>query len=155
VLAEAPLETVPMYVRGGSVLPTGPEMNYLMERPFDPLIFTVYLDSKGQAEGSYYEDDGLTQDYEKKIYRRSLIHAQRDSDKLLISITPVEGGLKTEKRNLIFCIPSAAQVQTVIVDGQPQRLLASQSSGPGWIKEAEGISIIVPDDGHLHTLEVR
>jgi alpha-glucosidase len=155
VPAGAPLETVPMYVRGGSVLPMGPEMNHLMERPFDPLIFTVYLDSNGQAEGSYYEDDGLTQDYEKKIYRRSLIHAQSDSDKLMISIRPIEGELKTEKRRLIFRIPSASQAQTVIVDGQPQRLLSSGNSQPGWIKEAEGISIIVADGGLPHTLEVR
>ncbi len=155
VPADAPLETVPMYVRGGSVLPMGPEMNYLMERSFSPLTFSVYLDSKGQADGSYYEDDGLTQDYERKIYRRSLIHAQRDSDKLLISIRPVEGVLKTEKRRLIFRIPSASEAQTVIVDGQPTPLLAASSSEPGWIKEAEGISITLEDVGQEHTLEVR
>ena len=47
--AEAPLETVPLYVRGGAIIPMGPEMNYVGEKATDPLTFEIYPDAQGNA----------------------------------------------------------------------------------------------------------
>jgi len=33
----APLETVPIFVRGGAIIPVGPEMNFVGEKPADPI----------------------------------------------------------------------------------------------------------------------
>ena len=46
---EASLETVPMFVRAGAVIPMGPEMNYVGEKPTDPVTFMIYPDQKGLA----------------------------------------------------------------------------------------------------------
>jgi len=44
---EAPLEIVPMFVRAGTVIPMGPEMNYVGEKPADPITFMIYPDENG------------------------------------------------------------------------------------------------------------
>ena len=37
IQADAPIDLVPMYVRAGAVIPMGPEMNYIGEKPFEEL----------------------------------------------------------------------------------------------------------------------
>ena len=71
IRVEAPLETVPLFVRGGAILPLGPEMNYVGEKPGDPLSFEIYPDARGEASASLYEDDGLTEAYRKGSFRRT------------------------------------------------------------------------------------
>jgi alpha-D-xyloside xylohydrolase len=64
--AVAPLERLPLYVRGGSILPLGPEVEWTGERTADPMEIRVY---RGRdAEFSLYEDEGDNYDYEKGIY---------------------------------------------------------------------------------------
>ena len=40
---DAPLETVPMFVRAGAIIPTGPELSYVGEKPWirSPSIFIL------------------------------------------------------------------------------------------------------------------
>lgn len=39
---EAPLEIMPLYVRGGAILPFGPVMQHTAEKPCDPLTLAIY-----------------------------------------------------------------------------------------------------------------
>ncbi len=52
---EPPLETMPLYVRGNSIVPMGPFMNYVGEKPFDPITLDIWLTS--QAEFTLFDDD--------------------------------------------------------------------------------------------------
>ncbi|HXB68665.1 MAG TPA: glycoside hydrolase family 31 protein, partial [Candidatus Acidoferrales bacterium] len=70
IRVEAPLETVPLFVRGGAILPLGPEMNYVGEKPSSPL-FEIYPDARGEASTSLYEDDGLTEAYQQGSFRQT------------------------------------------------------------------------------------
>jgi alpha-glucosidase len=56
-------EELPLYVRGGSVVPTAPILAWSDERPVDPLTLDVYLDADGHADGLLYEDDGRSMAY--------------------------------------------------------------------------------------------
>jgi alpha-glucosidase (family GH31 glycosyl hydrolase) len=54
--ARAPLDTLPLYVRAGAVLPHGPAMQHVDELPMDPLTLEVYA---SETEGSYtIHDEG-------------------------------------------------------------------------------------------------
>ena len=57
ILAQAPLDRLPLYVRAGTVLPLGPVMQFSSEKPLNPLTLEVY---PGQGSFSLYEDDGET-----------------------------------------------------------------------------------------------
>jgi alpha-D-xyloside xylohydrolase len=61
--AEAPLDRIPLYVRAGSILPVGPEVEYADQRTDEPIELRVY---RG-ADGSFtlYDDQGDTYAYEK------------------------------------------------------------------------------------------
>jgi len=63
VLAEAPYERMPVYVREGSILAMGPDLQYTGERPADTITLRVYAGR--DAEFTLYEDEGTNYNYEK------------------------------------------------------------------------------------------
>jgi len=63
ITASAPLETLPLYVRAGSILPVGPKLQWSTEIPADPIELRIYSGADG--EFTLYEDDGTTYAYEK------------------------------------------------------------------------------------------
>jgi len=66
ITLETSLDRVPMFVRAGSILPLGPEMQYVGEKAWDDLEIRVYPG----ADGSFvlYEDEGDSYNYEKGAY---------------------------------------------------------------------------------------
>ena len=68
----APLETLPLLVRAGSIVPMGPFLEYSNQKPADPIELRVYPGADGDF--TLYEDDGLTYDYEKGAYATIPIH---------------------------------------------------------------------------------
>lgn len=66
IKADAPYEKMPVYVKEGSILPTGPEIQYTSEKPADPLTIFVYTGRN--ASFSLYEDEGTNYNYEKGAF---------------------------------------------------------------------------------------
>ena len=66
VALQTSLDRVPMFVRAGSILPLGPEMQYVGEKAWDHLEIRIYPG----ADGSFtlYEDEGDNYNYEKGVY---------------------------------------------------------------------------------------
>jgi alpha-D-xyloside xylohydrolase len=61
--AEAPLDRMPLFVRAGSILPMGPEIEYATQNPEGPIELRVYRGADGTFD--LYEDAGDSYDYEK------------------------------------------------------------------------------------------
>ena len=76
------LNRVPMFVRAGSILPLGPEMQYTGEKPWDNLEIRLYPG----ADGTFmlYEDEGDTYNYERGIYSTIPFHWNDHSHTLTI-----------------------------------------------------------------------
>jgi alpha-D-xyloside xylohydrolase len=66
VTAAAPEQTIPLFVRAGSIIPFGPALQYTSEKPADPLELRVYPGADGAF--TLYEDEGDSYNYEKGIY---------------------------------------------------------------------------------------
>ncbi len=64
--AEAPYDYMPVFVREGSLIPFGPEIQYASEKQADPITLYVYTG----ADGSFvlYEDEGDNYNYESGAY---------------------------------------------------------------------------------------
>ncbi len=60
------LNTIPLYVKAGSVLPIGPDVQYASEKPWDNLEIRVYPGADG--EFTLYEDEGDNYNYEKGMF---------------------------------------------------------------------------------------
>jgi len=64
----APYDSMPIHVKAGSIIPTGPEIAYADEKPADPIVLWIYAGADGQF--TLYEDDGVTYGYEKGAFAR-------------------------------------------------------------------------------------
>jgi alpha-D-xyloside xylohydrolase len=63
--ATSPVETMPLFVRAGSIIPYGPAIEYAMEKS-DPIELRIYRGADGAF--TLYEDEGDNYNYEKGRY---------------------------------------------------------------------------------------
>ena len=66
IAANAPIETIPIYIKAGSIVPMGPFLQYATEKPADPIELRIYQGANGQF--TIYEDENETYNYEKGLY---------------------------------------------------------------------------------------
>jgi alpha-D-xyloside xylohydrolase len=80
--AFSPLERIPLFVRAGSIIPMGPDLQYAAEKPDDPLELRVYRGADGAF--SLYEDENDGYNYEKGAYATIPIRWDEASQTLAI-----------------------------------------------------------------------
>ena len=80
--AAAPLNRMPLYVRAGSIVPVGPEIQYSSEKPGGDITLLVFTGSDGTFE--LYEDDGVSYGYEKGEFSRIPMHYDAAKGTLVI-----------------------------------------------------------------------
>ena len=68
VTREVNLETIPLYVRAGAIVPIGPVKQYTGEVSSEPVVLRVYPGADGAM--TLYEDDGVSFDYQKGSFTR-------------------------------------------------------------------------------------
>jgi alpha-glucosidase/alpha-D-xyloside xylohydrolase len=68
VMREVDLETIPLYVKAGAIVPVGPVKQYTGEMSTEPVVLRVYPGADGAM--TLYEDDGVSFDYEKGAFTR-------------------------------------------------------------------------------------
>ncbi|WP_158799653.1 TIM-barrel domain-containing protein [Pedobacter sp. L105] len=107
--AAAPYDRMPVFVKEGSIIPTGPELQYTSEKPADPLTLFVYTGK--DASFSLYEDEGTNYNYEKGEF--STITFSYDEKAKLLTIGDRKGTftgmLKLRTINVIFISPESAK----------------------------------------------
>lgn len=155
IRAEAPLETVPLYVRGGTILPMGPEMNYVGEKTGGPLTFAVYADSKGNAQSTLYEDDGVSPAYAKGAFRRTAVSYQATAKGAEIDLDAPTGPFQTSPRTLAFSVHAVLKTARVKLDGKALAAIQSGQTGAGWWKSPDAITVQFADDGKAHKVSLR
>jgi alpha-D-xyloside xylohydrolase len=64
--APSPMDRMPLYVRAGSILPLGPDVEYASEKSADPIELRIYRGGNGAF--TLYEDENDSYDYEKGAY---------------------------------------------------------------------------------------
>ena len=81
IMVTPTLAELPVYVRGGSILPLAPLTQSTDETPAGPLTLRVYAPVPGGAcSGSLYQDDGKSFDYRKGKFLRSSFACAAGSD---------------------------------------------------------------------------
>lgn len=153
IRADAPLDIVPMYVRGGAIIPMGPEMRHTGEKPLDPLTFMIYPDERGDASTTLYEDDGSSPAYKQGVFRRTNIVVSTVNGTVQISVGPREGTYKPGQRNLLVVIPSTSR--QVTLDDKSLGSITRTSQDNGWYREGERIIIRIQDDGQAHKIQIK
>jgi alpha-glucosidase len=115
ILADAPLERLPLYARAGAIIPNGPDMRYTDERPLDPLTLDLY---PGDGAFTLYEDDGHSFAYERGEFCTTHYALRQAGDTLTFEIGTRERSYTPPERKVVVRINGleAWQVEGVALD---------------------------------------
>ena len=100
ISVEAPLESIPLFVPAGTILPIGPVMQYASEKKADNIEIRVYQGKDGKF--SLYEDEGTNYNYEKGAF--STISFDYDDAEGTLTIGDRKGNFDGLLTNRIFKI---------------------------------------------------
>ncbi len=117
VTLETQLNRVPMFVRAGSIVPMGPEMQYVGEKSWDNLELRVYPGADG--EFVLYEDEGDGYNYEKGAYTTISIKWNDRTQTLTIGDRQGQYKDMLQQRRFTVVTPDGKQ-QTVEYTGKIQ-----------------------------------
>lgn len=70
VTVDAPLETIPLFIVAGAVLPLGPDIQYTGDTSSTAMSVQL-LPAASSSSFVLYEDDGTSNDFQKDIFRRT------------------------------------------------------------------------------------
>jgi alpha-D-xyloside xylohydrolase len=82
IQAGAPLNRIPIYVKEGSIIPAGPEIEYTSEKAADPI--TLYVFTGKDAHFELYEDENNNYNYERNEYAVISFKYKESSGRLTI-----------------------------------------------------------------------
>jgi alpha-D-xyloside xylohydrolase len=99
--AAAPIETIPLYVREGSMVPMGPLVEYATQKPADDIELRIYPGADGHF--TLYEDANNTYNYEKGEFATFDLNWNDKAKELSISERKgtFPGMLKTRKFSVV------------------------------------------------------
>ena len=120
----APYERMPLYVRAGSIVPCGPEIQWTDQKPADVVDLYVYQG----ADGSFtlYEDENVNYNYEKGLY--SMIDFSYDESSKVLTIAARKGEFPGMLKERVFNVVPVSkkgkgQAQTVNYDGNSVKVV--------------------------------
>ena len=125
---DAPYERIPVYVKAGSIIPVGPDIEYTGQKESEPITLFVYAGA--DAEFDFYNDEGVNYNYEKGDFAR--IHISYSEANRTLTIGQRQGqynGMpQTQQFNIVLVTSEkpvkfgykAKPVKTVKYDGQQQ-----------------------------------
>lgn len=131
----APSE-IPLFVRAGSLIPNMDYRESIGNALPDPLVMAVYPGGSDYIE--LYEDDGVTQDYDRN-YSRLPFRLEDDGEKITVTQEPVKGGFEGMplKRNVRLDFYFTVKPEKVTLNGQE-----TESS---YDEEKKCFSVYVPE----------
>ncbi len=130
----APLDRLPLLVRGSSIIPMGPVLQYIPDdHRFDKLELHIW--PPYPASGVLYDDDGRTRAYQHGEYSITRFTAESDDRRVVVRVEPAEGNFPggAEIRELEIVLHRAEAPAEVRVNGETVK---------DWRYEAEGRRVV-------------
>jgi alpha-glucosidase len=140
------LETLQVFVRGGSILPMQPLVQSTAERPNGPLTLRVYPGPN--CQGSLYLDDGSTFDYRKGEYLRLHFSCEKSARGWKVNVGAREGQYKPWWESIqVTVFGWDASEAKVSVQGK------ALTTGPVVDHAHRSVSVEIPDNEKGNSIE--
>jgi alpha-glucosidase (family GH31 glycosyl hydrolase) len=141
----APLDKLPLFVRGGAIIPLYPQMMYDAERAADTLTLDIY--PSGKSNFILYEDDGLTREHRQGAFSKQLFECEGETDgtqTISITINSCNGDYKGKLQERVYLLEvhSKKEPSKVKADFEEKKLknfkdkVAFNSASEGWYFDA-------------------
>lgn len=138
VLVPAPLDKLPVFVKGGAVIPMQSKVQYTLQKPSDTLDIQVYY-GKNKTESPLYEDDGVSYDFQHGAY--NLRHIHWDGNAKTLSLSKVEGDYASKFTYYRFIFHGFPQTMTVKEEGSRKKAQLDQRSSYTIANEKAAIQL--------------
>ena len=140
VMADAPLEELPLFVRGGAMLPMWAVAQHTGAVDRASLRLHVW---PGQGELDFYEDDGRTRAYERgpQGWRETPFRSSAANGRITLNWGPAQGEYI-----------DARDTWTFVIHGLPEREATLDAAPVAHSVDHGALVISVPDDRQAHTL---
>lgn len=100
ILTDAPINSTPVYVKAGSIIPMGKLMQYTNEKLADTLEIRVYKGANGTFD--LYEDEGNNYNYEKGKY--TVIPFEWNEQNQILTLNKRKGKYEGSLKERVFTI---------------------------------------------------
>lgn len=97
ILAHAPLERMPLYVKAGAIIPMQPVMQYVNQFPLQELTLKV---TPEPGEWTLYEDDGHSFDYQAGVWATTTYRTRQQGEQLLVEVADHQGNWSPPERKI-------------------------------------------------------
>ncbi len=112
----ASLPELPIFARGGTVVPMWPLRQYVGQRPVDVLTLNIF---PGTGTSWLYEDDGHSLDYQRGVRRITRFNMRRGEGELRLDLDRQGSFRPTYSRCQVIVHGVEGRPSQVFVDGQP------------------------------------
>ncbi len=97
IMAYAPLERMPLYVKAGAIIPMQPIMQYVDEHPITELTLKI---APGDGEWTFYEDDGSSFDYQTGNWATTTYQVQQSGETVVLRVNNRAGQYTPPDRHI-------------------------------------------------------
>lgn len=111
------LETIPLYVRAGALLPMGPVKQFTGEKVDAPLHLWVHPGAAGRF--SLYEDDGHSFEFHKGEFMKVDFAWNDNRRRLNVRLAKGSKMLDPHKRNILVHMTGESQTRDAVFEGKP------------------------------------
>ncbi len=131
-----PLDTMPIFIKGGAIIPMRPVVNYISEPTADTITLAIY--PKGTSSFTLYDDDGKSLAYQQDTFAITQIVCRENKGQVQVDIQAPKGKYKLPERSYQLQIHRDTAPAAVNIAGKnlqkvtSQRILERASTGQGW-----------------------
>lgn len=150
-----PLDTIPIFAKGGAIIPTQPSMNYVNEKKVDVITLDIF---PGNGKFSLYEDDGESLTYKQNNFRTTDISLKESTGRYEINIDKPRGIYKPSTHSYLLKLHATTKPKRVTENGKSVNALQSSIGGSeknGWyFNEKESMLYIKTASDNLMNSQV-
>lgn len=129
------LSTIPVFVKGGSVIPEMPVQQFIGEQKNIPVWFHIFPAAEGRtATFSLYEDDGETNGYKEDIFAKKTVKCttSKEEYKITIDSKSENGWVKSNARNLGIKIRVDKAPDIILLNGAKIKTIKADKLDKSW-----------------------
>jgi alpha-glucosidase len=153
VSRDAPLETLPIYVRAGAALVMWPALPWLDPAAVDRVFIECFPPASGRSETVWYEDDGETDGHERGEFCKRVVGQERTGDGLTVKIGGKDGSFAPPARELVIKIRVDQKPESVRIDGK-KVVIGETGSACEYRLGDQRLDLKIPDDFGPHEIVV-
>jgi alpha-glucosidase len=143
------LDTLPVFVRAGAIVPEQPLVESTDETPQGPLTLRVYppVGQDKDCDGSLYLDDGVSYQFQQGDFLRVRFTCKQTPQGWMVTVSPHKGSFPAWWKLISIEVYGATKPVVGASTAALTPGAASSPLSPGFDAEHHRVTAIVPDDG--------